>query len=56
MKKLAKAVDVKEIVKVLKVWYSYLVFPSGGDSPSSRTTNATSFSVMSQSRGRDGLG
>jgi len=56
MKKLAKAVDVKEIVKVLKVWYACLVFPSGGGSPSSRATNAISFSIMSQSRGRDGSG
>jgi transcription elongation regulator 1 len=56
MKKLAKAVDVKEIVKVLKVWYTYLAFPSSSNSPSSRTTNAISFSITSQSRGRDGSG
>ena len=34
MKKLAKGVDVKEIVKVLKVWYTWLVFPPSGNSPS----------------------
>ena len=34
MKKLAKGVDVKEIVKVLKVWYTYLVFPPNDNPPS----------------------
>ena len=32
MKKLAKGVDVKEIVKVLKVWFIYLAIPPSGNS------------------------
>ena len=53
MKKLAKGVDVKEIVKVLKV-YTGLALLSSGNSPSSRTINATLFSIMSQNKGKDG--
>ena len=56
MKKLAKGVDVKEIVKVLKVWHTYFVFSPSNNSPPPRTTNAISFSIMFQSRGRDGSG
>jgi transcription elongation regulator 1 len=56
MKKLAKAVDVKEILKVLKVCSAVLAFPTSSNSLSSRTTNDTSFSITSQSRGRGGLG
>lgn len=56
MKKLAKAVDVKEILKVLKVWRTDLTFPTRRNSPSSRTTNAILFLTMPQSRGRNGLG
>ena len=56
MKKLAKGVDVKEIVKVLKVLCTYLrtLFSSG--SPCPRTTNAISLSITSQNKGRDGSG
>ena len=56
MKKLAKAVDVKEILKVLKVWHTDLTFPTRRNSLSSRTTNAILFLTMPQSRGRNGLG
>ena len=34
MKKLAKGVDVKEIVKVLKVWFTYPMFRPSDSSPS----------------------
>jgi len=56
MKKLAKGVDVKEIVKVLKVWQGYQVFPHNINLSSSRTINAILFSIMSQSRERGGSG
>ena len=54
MKKLAKGVDVKEIVKVLKVRYTYPGFPPGGNSPSFRTINGILFSIMYRSREKDG--
>lgn len=54
MKKLAKGVDVKEIVKVLKVSYTSLPFPPSCNPPPSRTTNVISFSIMYQNSGRDG--
>lgn len=56
MKKLAKGVDVKEIVKVLKVLCTCSMFLSGSDSPPSRTTNAILLSITSRNKGRDGSG
>lgn len=56
MKKLAKAVDVKEIVKVLKVCEltQRRCSALNSDPLSSRTTNAILFSNMFQKKGRGG--
>ena len=57
MKQLAKAVDVKEIVKVLKVRSrAWSGFQSCANSPSLRATNGILFSTTSRSRERDGSG
>ena len=52
MKKLAKGVDVKEIVKVLKVWFTYPMFRPSDSSPSLERQTLYRFQPCARAEGK----